>query len=42
VQLLRAVFIGEGGAGCCCAWGAGERVRSQDRGRGALSFGSSM
>ena len=25
LQLLREVFIGEGGAGCCCAWGAGEQ-----------------
>jgi hypothetical protein len=44
LQLLRAVFIGEEGAGkaLLCMGSRGHRARSSSRGRGALSFGSSM
>jgi len=43
LQLLKAVFIGEGGAGTLLRMGSrGHRARSSSRGRGALSFGSSM
>jgi hypothetical protein len=41
LQLLRAVFIGEGGAGTLLRMGRREhRARSSSTGRGALSFGS--
>jgi hypothetical protein len=43
LQLLRAIFIGEGGAGTLLRMGSrGHQARSSSRGHGALSFGSSM